>query len=175
MPRPSRRAELLDAAIAVIRRDGAHKLTLDSVAAEAGVSKGGVLYHFPSKRALIDGLLERWLDDFDARLRAAPHPLLEYIRCSDLQDADAKEAASEFGLLAALIEEPQVLLAVRRFQERWMERLVAEVDDPVDAWLVRLAADGLWYADLLGLAAIGGEERSRLIERLMALAAGVAR
>ena len=41
-----------------IRRDGAAALTLDAVAAEAGVSKGGVLYHFGSKRALIDGLLD---------------------------------------------------------------------------------------------------------------------
>jgi DNA-binding transcriptional regulator YbjK len=40
MARPSRRAALLDAAVAVIRRDGARSLTLDAVAAEAGVSKG---------------------------------------------------------------------------------------------------------------------------------------
>ncbi|HZB75928.1 MAG TPA: TetR family transcriptional regulator, partial [Solirubrobacteraceae bacterium] len=46
MARPSRREALLDAAIRVIRRDGAQKLTLDAVAAEAGVSKGGILYHF---------------------------------------------------------------------------------------------------------------------------------
>ena len=69
---PSRHAQqLLDAAIAVIRRDGAQALTLDAVAAEAGVSKGGVLYHFATKRALIDGLIERWLDDFEAQLDAA--------------------------------------------------------------------------------------------------------
>ena len=55
----------------MIRRDGAQALTLDAVAAEAGVSKGGVLYHFASKRALIDGLIERWLDDFEARLDGA--------------------------------------------------------------------------------------------------------
>ena len=70
-PRPSRREELLDAAIRVIRRDGAQKLTLDAVAAEAGVSKGGILYHFATKRALVDGLIERWIDDFDRRLEAA--------------------------------------------------------------------------------------------------------
>ena len=112
MARPSRRAELLDAAIAVIRRDGARALTLDAVAAEAGVSKGGVLYHFASKRALIDGLLERWLDDFEAGLGAGP-VALAYVRCCDLGGADQRRAASEFGLLAALIEEPQVLEAVR--------------------------------------------------------------
>ena len=40
------RKRLLDAAAAVVRRDGAGALTLDAVAAEAGVSKGGLLYHF---------------------------------------------------------------------------------------------------------------------------------
>ena len=40
------RRRLLDAATAVVRRDGARALTLDAVAAEAGVSKGGLLYHF---------------------------------------------------------------------------------------------------------------------------------
>jgi AcrR family transcriptional regulator len=58
------RAKLLEAAGAVIRRDGAQALTLDAVAAQAGVSKGGLLYHFASKRELLDGLVERWLDEF---------------------------------------------------------------------------------------------------------------
>jgi hypothetical protein len=44
-----------------------------------------------------------------------------------------------------------------------------------DAWLVRLAADGLWYSDLLGIAAPQGDDRRRLIARLLALAAGEAR
>ncbi len=43
------RSALLDAAERVVLRDGAGQLTMDAVAAEAGVSKGGVLYAFPSK------------------------------------------------------------------------------------------------------------------------------
>ena len=169
MARPSRRAELLDAAVAVIRRDGARALTLDAVAAEAGASKGGVLYHFASKRALVDGLLERWLDEFEAGFGAGP-VALAYVRSCDLSAADQRKTASEFGLLAALIEEPQVLEAVRARYAGWMEQLLAEVRDPADAWLVRLAADGLWYSDLLGIAPPAGEDRRRLIERLVALA-----
>src|SRR5215217_4380146 len=103
MPRPSRRAELLDAALAVIRRDGAQKLTLDAVAAEAGVSKGGILYHFATKRALVDGLIESWIEDFDRRLEAAGDDVLgEYVRCSDLQDETPDVTASEFGMLAGM-------------------------------------------------------------------------
>jgi AcrR family transcriptional regulator len=166
MPRPSRRVQLLDAAAAVIRRDGAAALTLDSVAAEAGVTKGGVLYHFASKRALIDGLIGRWLDELEERLDGEDL-LAAYVRACDL---DPEQSASEFGLLAGMIEEPEVLEVARERYAEWMERMLDGVRDPVDAWLVRLAADGLWYSDLLGIAAPRGDDRRRLIERLVALA-----
>ena len=65
------RKRLLDAAAAVVRRDGAQALTLDAVAAEAGVSKGGLLYHFKSKRELLDAMLEGWLEEFAAEIDAA--------------------------------------------------------------------------------------------------------
>jgi AcrR family transcriptional regulator len=169
--RPSRRAALLDAAVAVIRRDGAQALTLDAVAAEAGVSKGGVLYHFASKRALIDGLLDRWLCDFDERL-GDEHLALDYVRASDLSDASPQESASEFGMLAALIEDPRVLELARERYGQWMQRMLDGPIDPVDAWLVRLASDGLWYADLLGIAPPAGDDRRRLLARLVALAGG---
>ena len=168
MPRASRREDLLDAAVAVIRRDGARALTLDAVAAEASVSKGGLLYHFATKRALIDGLLERWLDDFEGDL--GDEPLAGYVRACDLAAAGPGRAASEFGLLAALVEEPQVLEAVRARYATWMGRLLARTEDPADAWLVRLAADGLWYADLLGTAPPAGDDRRRVVDRLLALA-----
>ncbi len=175
MARPSRRAQLLDAAVAVVRRDGAAALTLDAVAAEAGVSKGGVLYHFASKRALIDGLLTRWLDDFEERLGGEDDLLAAYVRACDLSAAGPDRTASEFGVLAAMIEEPEVLAAARERQAGWMERILAGATDPADAWLVRLAADGLWYSDLLGVARPEGGDRRRLMARLLALAAGGAR
>jgi AcrR family transcriptional regulator len=168
--RPSRRAELLDAAVAVIRRDGAQALTLDAVAAESGTSKGGVLYHFGSKRALVDGLIAHWLDNFEAKLEGEDFAT-HYVRACDLSRVGPDVATSEFGLLAALIEEPRVLEAARERYGAWMERMFDAVPRD-DAWLLRLAADGLWYADLLGIAAPQGEDRRRLIERLVALASG---
>ena len=168
MARPSRRATLLDAATSVIRRDGATALTLDAVAAQAGVSKGGVLYHFATKRALIDGLISRWLDDFAAQLEEENFAAA-YVRACDLSTADAE---AEVGLLAGMLEEPEVLEVARERYAEWMDRILGDVRDPADAWLLRLAADGLWYSDLLGIAAPRGDDRRRLIERLLALADG---
>jgi hypothetical protein len=75
-------------------------------------------------------------------------------------------------MLAGMLEEPEVLEVARARYAEWMARILADVGDPVNAWLVRLAADGLWYSDLLGIAAPQGEDRRRLIERLLALARG---
>ena len=85
----------------MIRRDGPQALTLDAVAAEAGVSKGGLLYHFASKRDLLDAVVRRWLDEFQDDIDAAgPGFLAGYVRASD--GAKAEEA----GLLAALVADP---------------------------------------------------------------------
>ena len=53
----------------ILRRDGLTSLTLDAVAAEAGLSKGGLLYHFPSKVALIEALFQHHIDRFNHDLR----------------------------------------------------------------------------------------------------------
>jgi AcrR family transcriptional regulator len=164
MARPSRRTQLLDAAVAVVRREGAAALTLDAVAAEAGVSKGGLLYHFASKRELLDALVARWLDEFQRDIDEAGGTFpVGYVRASD--GAKAEEA----GLLAALIADPAVLAAVRERYATWQDRIVTEGGDPVEATVARLAADGLWLADLLGMAPPEGELRMRVLARLLEL------
>ena len=64
------RETLLDAAEAVVFREGAGQFTIDAVAAEAGVSKGGVLYAFSTKDALIDALFERVFASFDESIES---------------------------------------------------------------------------------------------------------
>ncbi|HEX2186239.1 MAG TPA: TetR/AcrR family transcriptional regulator, partial [Chloroflexota bacterium] len=60
------RQAILQGAARVIREAGVGHLTLEAVAQEAGVSKGGLLYHFPSKDALISGMLAQLMEDFTA-------------------------------------------------------------------------------------------------------------
>jgi AcrR family transcriptional regulator len=164
MPRADTRAKLLDAASAVIRRDGPKALTLDAVAAEANVSKGGLLYHFSSKRQLLDGLVDRWLTEFQDDIDAHEEGFLPgYIKASD------GACAEDAGMLAALVADPETLTAVRERYAAWQDRVITEGGDPVEATVARLAADGLWLADLLGLAPPQGELRERVLARLLAL------
>ena len=70
------RTRILDAAEAIVRGNGVSGLTLDAAARQAGVSKGGLLYHFSSKEALLVGLLNRLAsfvaEDFETHLASQP-------------------------------------------------------------------------------------------------------
>ena len=174
-PRGSTRERLLAAAAAVVRRAGPRGLTLDAVAAEAGVSKGGLLYHFHTKRDLVRGLLADWMDGFEADVErnaedGAGGWTRAYVRESDMTRVAPAERDAEFSLLAMLIDAPEELDPLRERYRAWQERIDDDGIDPVDAVLARLAADGLWYADLLGLAPPTGKQRAELLRRLESLA-----
>src|ERR1700722_6902125 len=56
---------IIDAAEEVVLRDGVARLTLDAAAAEAGLGKGGVLSHFPTRDALVAGMVGKIIEEFD--------------------------------------------------------------------------------------------------------------
>ena len=164
MPPARTKDRLLDAAGTVVMRDGAQALTLDAVAEEAEVSKGGLLYHFKSKRDLVEGMVERWLAEFQREMDAEdPKFVRGYIKAS-------APAGNELGMLAALVADPSLLVAVRKQYGIWQDRVEREGRDAVDATVARLAADGLWLAELLGMGPPTGELRERVLQRLLDLA-----
>ena len=74
-PRPARtsatKQKLFDAALRLVGERGAAGVTVDEIAAEAGVAKGTVYYNFGSKDGLVDALLRHGVELLAARLRAA--------------------------------------------------------------------------------------------------------
>ncbi len=72
--RPSAKDDILDAAEAVVVDKGAVHLTLDAVTERAGISKGGLRYHFDSKEALLMALVERQVKRYEADLAPARPP-----------------------------------------------------------------------------------------------------
>ncbi|MCX5496899.1 helix-turn-helix domain containing protein, partial [Kaistia dalseonensis] len=57
---------MLEAAALVAQDIGPGHLSLEAVAERAGISKGGLLYHFPTKQALLSGLVEAHLSGIEA-------------------------------------------------------------------------------------------------------------
>lgn len=173
---PCVRSRLLDAAERVVARDGVNNLTLSAVAAEAHVSKGGLLYHFPSKSSLIVGVVERLATHCegmhaqacDANADAPGRFTRAYVT-SRLDPIDPDEVAVHTALLAAAGTDPQYLEPFRRRQLEWQEKLAHDGIDPVDATIIRLAIDGLCLGSLLGMPAPDAELRKAVIDRLLAM------
>src|SRR3546814_3454823 len=92
-PRTIDRDAVLDAAQRVVARDGAAGLTLEAVAAEAGISKASVLYDYGTKQALMKALIERRIAAEDSRigeieagLGAVPDAAIRARLASELRD-----------------------------------------------------------------------------------------
>lgn len=173
----STRRDLLAAATRIVLRDGPARLTLDAIAREAGSSKGGVLYHFPTKDALVVAVVAAELARFEAaaaRAFAADRPtpgraLRAYVNAT-FDDA-LPEPDIAAGLLAAVAANPDLLAPLRANAAAWQRRIAADGLDPTLATAVRLAADGLAFNDLFG-AAPPAADRHRLRQELLALAGG---
>ncbi|MCB8874011.1 TetR/AcrR family transcriptional regulator [Acidisoma silvae] len=69
--REGRRRDLVEAAIAIIARNGLAGTTLAKVAAEAGLTAGIVNHHFDTKEALLVETLRTLSEEFAAGLEAA--------------------------------------------------------------------------------------------------------
>jgi AcrR family transcriptional regulator len=175
-PPEATRDRILDAADRVVVRDGARALTVASVAAEAGLSKGGVLHHFPSKEAMAAAMLERsvaaWDEALAATAAADPDPrgrtARAYIRVSldegnpDKRRLDRLSSA----ITATLLSFPEKLGPLQAQSDRFQDALAQDGIDPVDATLVRVAVDGLWLMETLGLVRFDPALKAAVARRL---------
>jgi AcrR family transcriptional regulator len=179
MTKLSARQQLLDAANAIVIREGAGTLTLDSVAREAALSKGGVLYHFPTKNALLRAMVQGWLQEFDAAVEEAfakeqersGRWLRAFIRVSASHQGPSREIGAP--LLAVVAHDIGLLEVVRERTARWHLRAMEGID-PARATLLRLAADGLFWSELLELAPPMGKLRSQVVAQMLELVEGIA-
>ena len=138
------------------------------------MSKGGLLYHFATKDALVDALVEDWLDRFEAEVvdgTAEGSWARAYARaCAGPRSA--AERAMDVALLVAVAGDPRGLEVVRKRYAAWQDRVLADAPDGVDAPLFRLPADGLCFAVLLGLAPPTGRLRRAVTARHEELGGG---
>jgi len=169
--RASNRTAILDAAIRVVERSGITAVTLESVAAEAGLTKGGLMYHFPTRDALLGGiqrhLAELWEGQLEEQLEV---PL------GEATEQDRLVAYARISTQAASRAELMLLLESgfteqstpwREVLDRWTT--APNVDDPtrIELTIARLAADGLWMQETLGGTPIDEPTRAAITEHLV--------
>jgi AcrR family transcriptional regulator len=167
---------ILDAAEQVLMDQGAWRFTLDAVSKQAGVSKGGVLYHFPSKDALLKGMVERLLERGGERRRenrAAMGDSPESVLRADVQACLMKEDHNPrlgAALIAALANAPELAKPIREFHD---ERFRELSDLPLDrdaATILYLAADGLMLMEMLNASPFDEDQRAALVETFFSFA-----
>jgi AcrR family transcriptional regulator len=168
-------AVILEAAERVIVQSGVEKATIDEVAREAGISKGGVLHHFPSKEAIIIGLVSMMVSKFEAEVLelqaqdSDPNGSFTRAFLHKVTEADAHCIEVFFALQAAFRSCPALQQLKRDYSLRWQARVETDGIDPVCATVVRLATDGLWLAKNYKVAIPSEQYQKPLLEYLIAL------
>lgn len=174
--RTSSRDAILDAAEAVVAEAGAAHLTLDAVAQRAGLSKGGLIYNFPTKSALLTALVERVVQRFEAataheteRFGSSGAGALKAMIAATISDEVVSTRVGS-GLLGAAANDPQMLNPVR---ERYREKLAELAASGVRyerAAALSLASDGLRFWEMFGASPFTPEERARIVAELFKMA-----
>lgn len=150
MPTHQTRTRLVEAALHTLREHSLAGLTLETVAREAGISKGGLLHHFPSKDVLVEAILRHLLESFEAQVESqlageAERPgrlLRAYVHAT----FDGTPLSLELlSLLAStLAENPRLMSLVSEDFTRWQVRLLNDGVPPARAMVIRHAADAYW-------------------------------
>jgi AcrR family transcriptional regulator len=183
------RMRLLDAAEEIVGRQGVLGLTFDRVAEQAGVAKGTVLYHFDSKEALTAAMIERFVERFDTawadsiRLDPVDTAWAHSTRLDPYRGGrsiGAYSAAPHRGepltgrhfddvngaITAALANSPERLEAVRAQGQRHQEAIESDALDPVLSTIIRMAIDGLWFAESFSLMHYDQALKAAVLDRL---------
>ncbi|WP_323742958.1 MULTISPECIES: TetR/AcrR family transcriptional regulator [unclassified Rathayibacter] len=169
------RDRVLDAFESLLDEQGERAATLDAVARAAGVSKGGLLYHFPSKEALVGGLLarldERLAEDID-RIRTSEDGVVPYlIRTSFAADTPFDRTILAVSRIAQGNDE-RASAGLARIHDSWNAVVTEAVGDPLIARAIVLMSDGLYYNSALlsaGSTSRGeAEDVLAVIDRLLA-------
>ncbi len=127
------RAAILEAAETLFLQHG-NSVSIAEIARTAGVSKSGLLHHFPSKERLIEDLIENALEQYTQVIYAhldlsenRPGKMLRaYVRALTSGKNRATTLLSHSGLLAKMDQTDRVMELAERDAQRWREIFAAD-------------------------------------------------
>jgi AcrR family transcriptional regulator len=167
------RKKAIEAAFAILARDGVGGLTFDSLSRESGISKGGLLHQFRNREGVLKALLEYQTVQFQkttanymAKEGAAKAEPNLAAQIAVHREASSQPDSVARAILMVLIESPTMLEEIKDNATVTMKTLQSEADD-VDLSLIRyFAAIGLAYHHLMGMSSLSKAARNRLFDRL---------
>ena len=170
------RERIIDAAEQVVIEAGAGHLTLEAVAAKAGVSRGGFLYHFPNKEAMLKGMLDRFRRQIDesrtkmlSKTPAGPEREAgAYVQTFLAEDGDKYKYVTA-AIIASGAHAPELLATARLGYRQSLTDLTKDGLRFERAAVITLATQGLRLIEVLSLSPFNDEERRSIVEELLSL------
>lgn len=153
--RTNKKEQLIEAALQIIEEDGLAALTYESLAAATGISKSGLIYHFPSRQQMMVDLnqytAERWVSRLEESAGGSCEEVSLYDRLRALLKVH-KELSSRADLIITIdaTENPELRAIWDKEFTPW---LIPPTEAGQDQFLIQLVADGLWLHNYVG----GGE------------------
>ena len=160
----------------VVDAVGGADITYQSVASEAGLTKAGLIYHFPTKGALMIAVIEhvigRWQSELQDVLAVplAESTLAERVRAFVLFAGDGGVTQGEFVVFSEAVRRPELSSPWLEYLRTWFG--FGDGTDATPLLLVWLAANGLWVAEATGILTIAPAQRDALLAHLTALLEG---
>jgi TetR/AcrR family transcriptional regulator, regulator of biofilm formation and stress response len=149
-----RRAQIIEATLAIVRRDGASGVTHRTVAKEAGITTSLTLYYFATLDDLLVAALTSVTDEYTRRIRrlieSEDDPVAGLARLIAESAGPGRERAlaeRELSTLAA--RRPALRPVARHWRDNVAELARTQTDDPDAVEAVVALSDGLCAAILL--------------------------
>ena len=166
---------ILDAAEAVVLQVGAGHMSTDLVARKAGISKGGLMYNFPTKKDLLKAMIARFIQQHyisrDEKLENMPEGPARLFKAGILAAIEPNEKRDSMGLslLAASANDPDLLESVRLAHRELLRNIEASGIKFERAALVALAVDGVMFGRLLKLSPFSKEQINKIKQEIICL------
>jgi AcrR family transcriptional regulator len=170
--------KLLTAATAVIAANGVPGLTLDAVAKHAGVSKGGLLHHFPTKNALLSCLINRHVDEWRSDVMRAygeqpvgpgrfARAMIKLCLSDEPADGDERNWCDAMHsscrvVLTAVVQDPSLVQPIRDLYVDFAKLISEDGLPPGHADVVVAVVDAMWLYWICDINAIDSQRLSRV-------------
>lgn len=149
------RRNLLQWAAKLTVEQGVAGVSVQAVADAAGVTKGGLFHHFPSKQMLLDAVFDDALGKFDEEIETFISQDCEAYGCFTRAYVEAafadlrRESASPWVAISGFMMGDA---ASKAKWNAWVSERTArhaETDNDLQLEIIRLAVDGIWLSTIV--------------------------
>ena len=173
MARKSSKKAILEAAERVILRQGLAGTTIEAVAAEAGMSKGGLFYHFARKKDLLLQLMEKYEEEFVSLREEIRSSLPEgpgnLLKATILASVHGRfKANRNFSNMVTLLDDMDLRSKYAAMRRKLFDELTLDYPYPEKVALALVGTDGYLLMEIFG-EAYPAEVQDKILDQLLQL------